>query len=86
VNVDTFGRDRRLLFLAATSRDAATTETMLSPLGIHLYVCRRFEDLLRELKAGAGAILLPEEAASPGHKPRSARCLLHSRRGPICPC
>jgi signal transduction histidine kinase/CheY-like chemotaxis protein len=67
VNVDTFGRDRRLLFLAATSRDAATTETMLSPLGIHLYVCRRFEDLLRELKAGAGAILLPEEAASPGH-------------------
>ena len=60
-------RDRRLLFLAPTSRDGATTEAMLSPLGIRLDVCRTFEELLRELTAGAGAILLPEEAASRAH-------------------
>ena len=67
MTVDAPGRDRRLLFLAATSKDAATTEAMLSPLGIHLHVCRMFEDLLQEVKGGAGAILLPEEAASTAH-------------------
>jgi two-component system, sensor histidine kinase len=60
-------RDRRLLFLAATSRDAATTDAMLSPLGIGLEICRSFDELIREVTAGAGAILLPEEALSPAH-------------------
>ena len=60
-------RDRRLLFLAATSRDAATTDAMLSPLGIGVEICRSFDELIRELTAGAGAILLPEEALSPAH-------------------
>jgi signal transduction histidine kinase/CheY-like chemotaxis protein len=64
VIVDASTRDRRLLFLAATAKDAATTESMLSPLGIRLDVCRTFEVLLEEAKVGAGAILLPEEAAS----------------------
>jgi signal transduction histidine kinase/ActR/RegA family two-component response regulator len=67
VIVDESPRDRRLLFLAATTKDAATTESMLSPLGIRVDVCRSFEALLQELKAGAGAILLPEEAASSDH-------------------
>jgi signal transduction histidine kinase/ActR/RegA family two-component response regulator len=59
--------DRRLLFLAATSRDAAMTDAMLSPLGIQLTTCRTFDDLLREVAIGAGAVLLPEEAASSAH-------------------
>jgi signal transduction histidine kinase/CheY-like chemotaxis protein len=59
--------DRRLLFLAATSRDAATTEAMLSPLGIHLTTCRTFEQLLEEIRTGCGAVLLPEEAVSSSH-------------------
>jgi len=59
--------DRRLLFLAATSRDAATTEAMLSPLGIHLTICRTFEKLLEEISTGCGAVLLPEEAVSSSH-------------------
>ena len=65
--VDEPTRDRRLLFLAATAKDAATTESMLSPLGIRLDVCRTFEALLEEAKVGAAAILLPEEAASSAH-------------------
>jgi signal transduction histidine kinase/CheY-like chemotaxis protein len=59
--------DRRVLFLAATSRDAATTEAMLSPLGIDLTICRTFEKLLEEIRAGCGAVLLPEEAVSSSH-------------------
>jgi signal transduction histidine kinase/CheY-like chemotaxis protein len=67
VKVDDTRHDRRLLFLAATAKDATTTEAMLSPLGIRLDVCRTFEALLEGVAAGAGAILLPEEAASPAH-------------------
>jgi signal transduction histidine kinase/ActR/RegA family two-component response regulator len=59
--------DRRLLFVAATSRDAVTTEAMLSPLGISVTICRTFDELLDEVRAGAGAVLLPEEAVSSGH-------------------
>ena len=35
--------------------------------GIGLEICRSFDELIRELTAGAGAILLPEEALSPAH-------------------
>lgn len=65
--VDESTRDRRVLFLAATAKDAATTQSMLSSLGIRLDVCRAFEALLEEAKLGAAAILLPEEAASSTH-------------------
>ena len=60
-------RDGRLLFLAPTAKDAATTQSMLSPLGIRIEVCRSFESLLEEVRIGAAAVLLPEEAASPAH-------------------
>ena len=59
--------DRRLLFLAATSRDAATTDAMLSRLGIHLSICRTFPNLLEEITTGCGAVLLPEEAVFSPH-------------------
>jgi signal transduction histidine kinase/ActR/RegA family two-component response regulator len=61
------GLDRRLVFLAATSRDAAMTEAMLLPQGIQLTTCRTFDELLGEVALGAGAVLLPEEAASSAH-------------------
>jgi signal transduction histidine kinase/ActR/RegA family two-component response regulator len=57
-------RDRRLLFLAPTDRDATTTQAMLAPLGVDVHVCREFADVLAELRGGAGAVLLPEEAAT----------------------
>jgi signal transduction histidine kinase/CheY-like chemotaxis protein len=59
--------DRRLLFLAATSRDAATTDAMLSPLGIQLTVCRTFGTLIEGIRFGCGAVLLSEEAVSSSH-------------------
>jgi signal transduction histidine kinase/CheY-like chemotaxis protein len=60
-------RDRRVLFLPATAKDASTTHAILSPLGLHLEICRTFDALVQEVNAGAGAVLLPEEAASPAH-------------------
>jgi FixJ family two-component response regulator len=58
--------DRRLLFLATTNRDAVTTVAKLSALGIGVTACSSFGDLLRELQAGAGAVLIPEEAIASG--------------------
>ncbi len=57
--------DRRLVFLAPTARDAATTQAMLAPADVEVHVCKDFGDVLRELRAGAGALLLPEESATP---------------------
>ena len=59
--------DGRVLFLAATARDAATTTATLTPLGIRVDVCRTFEDLLHELTSGAGAVLITEEEATSTH-------------------
>jgi signal transduction histidine kinase/CheY-like chemotaxis protein len=67
VSAEGTATDRRLLFLAATSRDAATTDAMLSPLGIHVTICRTFEELVQEIRTGCGAVLLPEEAVSSSH-------------------
>ena len=61
------GTDHRLLLLAATSKDATTTETVLSRLGIDLAICRSFEELIRGVTTGAGALLIAEEALSSGH-------------------
>ena len=59
--------DRRVLLLAATSRDGATTQGVLSPLGVDVAVCRTFDALLTELDSGAGALLIAEEVMSPAH-------------------
>jgi len=49
VIADDAAGDLRLLFLAATSKDAANTTSLVSPLGIRLEVCRTFEALLEEV-------------------------------------
>ena len=61
------GVDRRLLFLAATRRDAATTVSTLQRHGIAVTLCSSFEDLLQQVTAGAGAVLIPEEVISSQH-------------------
>ena len=40
---------------------------MLSRLGIDLAICRSFEELIRGVTTGAGALLIAEEALSSGH-------------------
>jgi two-component system, sensor histidine kinase len=57
-------RDGRVLVLAPTSRDASIAESLLSPAGIPIEICATFEALVGELRSGAAAILLPEEALS----------------------
>src|SRR5205085_3532586 len=59
--------DHRVLFLPATSRDAATTAALLSPAGIEVTICHTIPDVLSALAVGAGAILVIEEAMSPAN-------------------
>ncbi len=53
---------RRVLVMALTSKDARTTRGLLESLGIPVDVCQTFEDLIAELRDGAAALLIPEEA------------------------
>jgi len=69
------GNDGRLLFLAATAKDGATTQALLAPLGIRVDVCRTFTEMLEELPNGAGAVLLPEESATSPHNTALKRLL-----------
>jgi len=57
--------DERVLVLAPTSRDGALTQTLLSTSNIVVETCHMFDDLVGELRRGAAAILLPEEALAP---------------------
>jgi two-component system, sensor histidine kinase len=57
--------DRRVLVMARTSRDASTTRALLAGVGIAVETCQRFDRLMHELRAGAAAVLVPEECLSP---------------------
>jgi signal transduction histidine kinase/ActR/RegA family two-component response regulator len=54
--------EQRVLVLAPLGRDAALTCKILSEEGIPSYACRDMEELCNELRSGAGAALLTEEA------------------------
>jgi len=58
-------RDRRVLFLAPTARDAATTEELFRGSGIALESCRTLAALLDATERGAAAVLIPEETLTP---------------------
>ena len=62
--IDTIGRDRRVLVMARTSKDASTTQKLLAQVGIEVAICKGIEHLGRELRAGAAALLIPEEGLS----------------------
>lgn len=72
---DARARDGRVLVLVPTSKDASVTRKLLSSNGISLEVCTTFEALMQDLRLGAAAILLPEEAVSPAHN-RALRTIL----------
>jgi two-component system, sensor histidine kinase len=67
VSCDATARDLRVLLLAPTSKDAALTQALLAAAAIDVQVCATFPGLVRELREGAAAILIPEEAVSPDH-------------------
>ena len=64
---DAKDRDRCVLALVPTSKDASVTRKLLSSNGILLEICPTFDALIQELRRGAAAILLPEEAVSVAH-------------------
>ncbi len=57
-------REQRILLLAPTERDAEITRTILSGAGLSCRVCRSLAELCRELREGAAAALVTEEAVS----------------------
>lgn len=60
---------RRVLFLAATAKDAELTAAVLGRAGIGCGRCRDLGEVCRELAAGpVGAVLLPEEAVAEGRR------------------
>ena len=64
---DANARDRCVLIVVPTSKDASVTRKLLSSNGIFVAICPTFDALIQELKLGAAAILLPEEAVSLEH-------------------
>ena len=61
---DARARDSRVLILVPTSKDALVTGALLSSNGIPTEVCPTFEALVRDLRSGAAAVLLPEEVVA----------------------
>ncbi|HEX4609261.1 MAG TPA: HAMP domain-containing sensor histidine kinase [Urbifossiella sp.] len=57
--------ERRLLVLAPTGKDAALTAAVLDRAGVGCRTCPDFTRVCEELDAGAGAVLLAEEAVGP---------------------
>jgi signal transduction histidine kinase/ActR/RegA family two-component response regulator len=54
--------DRRLLLLTPTGRDASLCRRVVGDANIECTSCEDWDDLQRELEAGAGAVLIAEEA------------------------
>jgi signal transduction histidine kinase len=58
--------DSRVLFMAPTTRDGATTTDLLRAAGIDVTACQTLEDVISLAREGAGVILVPEETVSSG--------------------
>jgi signal transduction histidine kinase/CheY-like chemotaxis protein len=59
--------ERRVLLVAPTKRDGEVTRSLLTRAGLACVVCEGLIELAREVQAGAGVVLLTEEAvAAPG--------------------
>ena len=56
--------ERRILVLVTTAKDASLTVEILRQAGIACRVCGDVDTIVRELQAGAGALLVAEECIS----------------------
>jgi signal transduction histidine kinase/CheY-like chemotaxis protein len=59
--------DLRVLILAPIGRDGVLTSQLLDQAGVTCHICRDVRDLCAEVRAGAGAVLLTEEALAEPH-------------------
>jgi signal transduction histidine kinase/CheY-like chemotaxis protein len=65
----------RILVMAPTSKDAATTRSLLASAGISVELCGTVDGLIEEAERGAAAVLVPEEAMSTAFRTRLSRVL-----------
>ena len=54
--------EMRVLVLAPTARDAATSRDLFEAAGIRCFICNSIEDVCREAGRGAGAAVVTVEA------------------------
>ena len=54
--------EKRVLILAPTARDAATSQGFLEAAGIRCFACNTIKDVCREAECGAGAAVVTAEA------------------------
>ncbi|HEX4959871.1 MAG TPA: ATP-binding protein [Thermoanaerobaculia bacterium] len=59
-------RESRVLVLAPTGRDAVLACQLLTSMAVPSHPCENSEELFREIPAGAGAVILADEALQPG--------------------
>ena len=59
--------DLRVLILAPIGRDGALTSQSLTSAGVPCHVCANARELCQEIRLGAGAVLLTEEALADAH-------------------
>jgi signal transduction histidine kinase len=64
ISTDAAATESRVLGLTPTRTDARTTERLLTEAGIRFEICSSFDGLIEQLRLGAAAILVPEEAFS----------------------
>ena len=67
--------DERVLVLAPTERDAATSRGVLEAAGVRCVICGCIEDVCREAERGAGAAVVTAEAILADKDRRLAACL-----------
>ena len=67
--------EERVLVLAPTGRDAALTCDVLARAGLVAEVCPTIEEVCAKLVAGAGSLILAEEALTPSAVERLGRAL-----------
>jgi signal transduction histidine kinase len=65
VSASTRDPELRVLLLTPTAKDAALTASVLEEAGMECVSCTSVAHVSRELEAGAGVVLLPEEAVVP---------------------
>ena len=69
--------EQRVLVLAPTGKDASLAQSVLQRAGIECQCCRDVRGLCDELEAGAGVVLLVEEAVTPDGGTRLVEWLSH---------
>ena len=87
MDTDVQSEEQRVLLVVPTARDEEITRSLLTKAGVTCVVCENLNQLVKEVRIGAGAILLTEEATNRGgyrrvsENVRQTTALVGSSRG-----